>query len=80
MESKKNAIQIRFGKMFINHMIEKIDDFKEMLANEIEEIMNKGDIGNESINDIGGNIKMRPYRKKKTEFSQNHNYNENEED
>ena len=31
--------------MFINHMIEKLDDFKEMLAGEIEEIMQKGDQG-----------------------------------
>ena len=43
MEIKKSAIQIRFGKMFINYMITQIDDFKEMLASEIEEIMKKGD-------------------------------------
>ena len=30
-------------------MIEKIDDFKEMLANEIEEIMKKGEYGNDDI-------------------------------
>mgnify|MGYP004516015125 CR=1 FL=1 len=51
--------------MFINHMIEKIDDFKEMLANEIEEIMKKGDYGNESNNEFGGGLKLRVNRKKK---------------
>lgn len=72
MESKKNAIQIRFGKMFINHMIEKVDDFKDMLANEIEEIMKKGDYGNESNNEFyGGTMKIRMKRKKKTEVSNN---------
>ena len=29
--------------MFIKHMIEKLDDFKELISNEIEEIMKGGD-------------------------------------
>jgi len=28
--------------MFIKHMIEKLDDFKELILDEIEEIMNNG--------------------------------------
>ena len=43
----KHDIQIRFGKMFIKHMIEKLDDFKELISNEIEEIMKNGVNGGE---------------------------------
>lgn len=54
MESQKHTIQIRFGKMFINHMIEKLQDFKQMLVIEIEEIMQKGDYDIDHHNDFGG--------------------------
>lgn len=57
--------------MFIKHMIEKIDDFKEMLASEIEEIMKKGDYyGDENTNlnnELPGGMKIRVLRKKKND-------------
>lgn len=52
-------------------MIEKIDDFKEMLASEIEEIMKKGDYyGDENTNlnnELPGGMKIRVLRKKKND-------------
>lgn len=49
--------------MFINHMIDKLKDFKEMLVIEIEEIMQKGDYGHDN-NDFGG-LGIRGGKKKK---------------
>lgn len=49
--------------MFINHMIEKLGDFKEMLATEIEEIMQKGDQGYDNQEFGGMGVKTSKMKK-----------------
>ena len=41
---KKHDIALRFGEMFVKHLIQVIDDFKDLIQTEIEQIYKFADL------------------------------------